>query len=900
MNARTGAGLILMNVPDRVRFASERQRCVLHCLGRFKLQGASANAVPIRSRKARALLAVLAVAGPMSRDALADLLWSDRGAAQARGSLRQAVFEVQHLGGDADLLHVGRDDLAIRNDQLVTDIELIRDAAVAGDGVLLSAFLRDAGSGYLTDLDGIDGELDAWLRVQRAREPASTLSLATDIADNMIECGEHRTAMCLVEELLRLEPTDERAARAAMRIDHALGESAGVRRHYAALCAHLRDDYDVSPSRETVELYQQLTSNVVAEPAYAERPDDGMAPAPVILQPNAALRWPVAVGMVALLALAIAGFFLLLRPNPLSPPDSPVLVAVLQFEQQGKQDDFLAEGLWDDTRSALSRGGAVRVLGRATTAAAVGRKLLPDQFRRRFGVAYLLDGTVRQSGDRVRVAVSLTRTADGVGVWEDTFEARVGDPFAVQSAIANGIEGKLRGRLAPGGGHRPDQIATSPQVYALYSRARPLLRNRDRIGILRARALLRRAVALDPNFAPAWSSLAAAIYLCRGGLAGGAEQSRAARQAAVRALTLAPNLAEAQATLALIDGDNAAESESGMRRAVTLDPSYAEAWNWLGNSLASQARYSEAEQAYARAVALDPLWFIPAANMISVAHSAGDRRAVPRLLSTLARAGADNQLLLSLRAQERIVEADYSGAVRLLQQADWPRTTPSQYSAPLWMDVLVRLGEADAAVRRLGGAQWYGPLIRGERLPPRMAEGKKIAPADIWQDIELSEIASRAMVSLGHGGELVRTYRAAFQNADEFINRIGHGDQMVYLAPILAAALRQQGSASEADYLLAAAALTAENGARNAPRSAESAARLAYVRAAQGRNEDGLRQLDAAVSRGWLPDGRLQALDFAREPAFAALRSDPRLIMLRKRVLDHIARERAELGPSSF
>ena len=116
-----------------------------------------------------------------------------------------------------------------------------------------------------------------------------------------------------------------------------------MRRHYAALCAHLRDDYDVSPSRETVELYQQLTSNVVAEPANAVRPDDGMAPAPVILQPNAALRWPVAVGMVALLALAIAGFFLLLHPKPSSPPDSPVLVAVLQFEQQGKQDDFLAE-----------------------------------------------------------------------------------------------------------------------------------------------------------------------------------------------------------------------------------------------------------------------------------------------------------------------------------------------------------------------------------------------------------------------------------------------------------------------------------------------------------------------------------------------------------------------------
>jgi predicted negative regulator of RcsB-dependent stress response len=110
-------------------------------------------------------------------------------------------------------------------------------------------------------------------------------------------------------------------------------------------------------------------------------------------------------------------------------------------------------------------------------------------------------------------------------------------------------------------------------------------------------------------------------------------------------------------------------------------------------------------------------------------------------------------------------------------------------------------------------------------------------------------------------------------------------------------ALRQAGSAAEADYLLAAAALTAENCRRNAPRSAESAARLAYVRAAQGQKEEALRQLETAVSRGWLPDGRFQALDFAREPAFAALRGDPRLRELRRRVLGHIASERAELGP---
>ena len=890
-----------MNVPDRVTFANEGQRCVVHCLGRFRLDDALGGAIAVRSRKARGLLAVLAIGGPMSRDAVADLLWSDRGAAQARGSLRQAIFEVQHLCGEPGLLNVGRDALAVRSDEVVTDIELIRDAAIAQDGVLLSALLGQAGSGCLTDLDGIDEELDSWLRVVRAREPASTLALALDTAEQMIDDGELRLAMSLVEELLRLDPADERAARAAMRIDHALGESAGVRRHYAELCAHLHEEYDVAPSRETVELHERLVSG---DPGGGQaRPDQ---PAGILTRdwagaaPRAALHWSAALGAVALLALAIAGMFLLLRPFPRVAESSPLVVAVLPFEQQAQQDAFLAEGLWDDTRSALSRGGAVRVLGRATTAAAVDRRLSPDQFRRRFGVAYLLEGTVRRSGDRLRVAVSLTRTADGVEVWDDSFEARVGDPSAVQGAIARGIEGKIRGRLASGGGHRADQIATSPEVYALYSRAQPLLRSREQSQILRARSLLRRAVAMDPNFAPAWSSLAAAIYLCRGGLAGSAEQDGAAREAAIHALTLAPNLAEAQATLGLIDGDNAAESEGPMRRAVALDPSYAEAWTWLGNSLASQARYHEAEDAYWRAVELDPLWFVPAGNLAGVATSAGDRGVLPRLLSTLAKAGAEDGLAFAVRAQERIALGDYSAAARLLQKADSAGSTSSQYSRALWADLLVRLGEEDSAVKRAGGPPWLGPLIRGERLPPSMAEGKKVAPADIWQDMQFSGIASRAMVSLGRGDELVRTYRAAFRNGDEFINRIGHGDQLIFLAPTLAAALRQQGSGTEADYLLAAAAVTAEGCARNAPSSAECAARLAYVRAAQGRKDEALRQLATAVSHGWLPDGSLQALDFEREPAFAALRENGRLRDLRKRVLGHIASERAELGPLSF
>ena len=240
--------------------------------------------------------------------------------------------------------------------------------------------------------------------------------------------------------------------------------------------------------------------------------------------------------------------------------------------------------------------------------------------------------------------VGLTRTSDGLAVWEDRFAAHVGDPFALQSAIADGIEGKLRGRLAPGGGRRAEQIATTAEVYGLYSRARSMLRTRDPDQASGAQNFFAGPLRSTPISRPPGRRWRQRFTCGRTNPAGAAELDRDARKAAVRALTLAPNLAEAQATLGLIDGDNTSESEAAMRRAVALDPSYAEAWNWLGNALMSESRYSEAKAAYERSVALDPLWFVAAQNLVSAAHSAGDGGHKDRLFSTLSTANAGDEL----------------------------------------------------------------------------------------------------------------------------------------------------------------------------------------------------------------------------------------------------------------
>ncbi|HET6536400.1 MAG TPA: hypothetical protein VFG41_09475, partial [Sphingomicrobium sp.] len=241
-----------MNVAERIRVGAGTRRTVVRCLGPFRIHDPSGNQFQVRTRKARALLAALALSGrPMSRDSLAALLWSDRGEAQARASLRQSIFELQHCGEEEPVLVAARDDLAIRPDLLVTDLDLVREAAAEGDWQRLLVQLQHAEPGLLTDLDGLDEEYDSWLRCERALEPANTLSLAVEAAERCLEAAGPRAALDITCEVLRLDPVNEAAARLAMRIDKQLGDSAALHRHYGALRDRLAEDYGAEPSAET-------------------------------------------------------------------------------------------------------------------------------------------------------------------------------------------------------------------------------------------------------------------------------------------------------------------------------------------------------------------------------------------------------------------------------------------------------------------------------------------------------------------------------------------------------------------------------------------------------------------------------------------------------------------------
>jgi tetratricopeptide (TPR) repeat protein len=525
-----------------------------------------------------------------------------------------------------------------------------------------------------------------------------------------------------------------------------------------------------------------------------------------------------------------------------------------------------------------------------------GQHAAPEQYRKRLGVDYILEGNVRRDGDQVLVAVSLTRTADGVSIWDHAFRGRLGDPLALQEAVAKGIEGQLRGRLAQGGGRRAEQIATSPEVYSLYSEGRSILRERTPGSGRRAQVLLQKAVSLDPNYAPAWAALAETYHFTSMRSTEAAGPRDAALADARRALALAPNLAEAHAAYAFFVGINSVQGERELRLAVALDPGHVEAWNWLGNALNAQYRPREAVAAYEKAVAADPMWLPAVANLGQTYSDLGDQKAFDALAARVQRAGGSEDLTLALRTNNAAHRGDLSGAVApvLRFRSRSGGCDFACYEASL---ALIQLGYDSEAVRLGGFGESFGPLLRGDALPAASFRGAPVGPQDFWLSSEYSGPAVRALINLGHERDVIQRYRAAFGTTDQAIDQLTASGLLTALAPAVAVALCDSAQRGEAAYLLTTAARPLESVV--ASDRGQRAARfdLARIRAAQGRSGDALQLLEGSVGAGWLPDGLSAPMDIGQDPAFRALRGDARFEAMRKRILDHVAKERAELGP---
>jgi serine/threonine-protein kinase len=290
-------------------------------------------------------------------------------------------------------------------------------------------------------------------------------------------------------------------------------------------------------------------------------------------------------------------------------------VAVLPLVNVGgdARDEYFSDGMTDELATVLSKLPGLRVASRTSTYTFKGRKDVDvSEMGRRLRVEAILEGTVRRSGDRLRVGAQLTNVSDGLAIWSDTYERTTSDIFEVQDDIARSIAGALKLKLgaSPGDSTPGSRGTVSLAAYDSYLRGRYFWNRRAAPNLRRALTYFEESIAADSGFARAYAGLAITYailpeYTDSPPL----DALGKTRSAAVRALALDSTLAEAHTALGLasVHAWDFRTGETEYRKAIALDPRYPTAHQWYGELLYHTGRIDSSLAAIRRAVVLDPL-----------------------------------------------------------------------------------------------------------------------------------------------------------------------------------------------------------------------------------------------------------------------------------------------------
>ena len=609
-------------------------------------------------------------------------------------------------------------------------------------------------------------------------------------------------------------------------------------------------------------------------------------------RPSPLKRWRL-IALVAVLLLAMTAGMFAWQQRTIDP--KPASIAVLPFRNLSAGDPYFAAGVSEEILGQLAREPQFRVAG-GRSSEQLGTDADVREVARRLNVNYVLEGSVRRQGDLVRVNADLVRASDGMRLWSDTYDGKLDDIFQIQQRIGGAIAGALRRKLV----RTPTlsgPLVTNGEAYNLYLTARGLIRTRNRDVFVTSSNLLREAIKLDPNYAPAWASLAESISLedYPDGTEGLIAALPNAESYARRALQLAPDLADGHRVLASLLPYGSPEALSHFRRAVELDPNSAEALIGLGSALAAAGEFDAEMATYRRARELDPVWFRTTGQLAIRLTETGQSK---EALVIAHRGFANNESNLHI-ILGRIgwILGDYSEAARhwsIVARANSPRWTPR-----------ARLGVSDVKVI-LGinrGKPGYKATFltvhqRGDvriDAPPAPSDwqmrNRNVAAADVYRDD--NHMAAKLMLNAGRARELAELYDRPVGLLSLRRNEPLRVDQL-HEAAVVALALRQAGRAADADRLLGEAASTigAVYRQRLIPFSLD--ADVAAIWSVRGRRDQALSMLERAMRRGWTNSRNTDLPDIADDPVFRPLHGQVRFDRIRARLAAHLARERAE------
>jgi TolB-like protein/Tfp pilus assembly protein PilF len=316
-------------------------------------------------------------------------------------------------------------------------------------------------------------------------------------------------------------------------------------------------------------------------------------------------------------------------------------VAVLAFANlsDDKGNEYFSDGISEELLNVLAKISGLKVTARTSSFHFKGKDTPIPEIAQQLGVAYVVEGSVRKQGDKVRITAQLIKAADGFHVWSDTFTRDLKDIFAVQDEIAGLIAQQLQLKL--GESTRVTKVV-NPEAYRLLLEGRQFWNLRSEDGFTKAEAAFTKALAIDPQFAEAHAGLAGvcvirAVYRELDDLPLEANDLGRAVSEGRRALEIDPSSSDALAVLAyaqMLD-DQLAESDRNFQRALALNPNSALVHCWYALLLSIRGRLDLALGHYQKAAEFDPLWFI---NLQMMGNALGFAHRPDQALGVLERA----------------------------------------------------------------------------------------------------------------------------------------------------------------------------------------------------------------------------------------------------------------------
>jgi adenylate cyclase len=569
-----------------------------------------------------ALLAYLAAcsdATVRSRDSLLGVFWPDRDQDHARHALNQSLYVLRRALG-AHVLQSQGDGVTVTRDHLWCDVYAFNEA-------LEDSRPRDALDLYRGDLlrgffvsDAPDFE--RWVETERARLRSLAAGAAWSLAEREAARGDLRDASEWAKQATDLQPHDESAFRRFLTLLDGAGKRPEAIRALERFVARLRNELGLEPAPETVRLGEALRSSR-AETRPATAAGGGI------------------VSSAPAMDSGVTGTLLLDRPpasrhrsakppgspgddpasgSPLEPPAQRAVesIAVLPFMDMSPNADqqYFGDGIAEELISALTTVDGLRVAARTSSFQFKGTTPDVRDIGRRLGVETVLEGSVRKSGDRLRITAQLVSAADGFHIWSETYDRELEDVFAIQDEIAGSISDRVRTALTATHPSSVDQPlikhhTESLAAYKLYLKGRYSWSRRTAGALRRGIRFFEKAITVDPGYALAYAGLADSYSLLGWYRYIPSQVAfEKTRRAARTALEIDGSLAEAYTSLAYAEFLYAWDwnsAESHFERAIALSPTYPTARHFYAEYLMANGRFEEAHQQMRQGHELDPL-----------------------------------------------------------------------------------------------------------------------------------------------------------------------------------------------------------------------------------------------------------------------------------------------------